>query len=49
MRGGEGVGPVELKRKTEGRGERGGGRKRNCQRYVQAITRYVQAIIVTPL
>ena len=36
MKGGRGVGPVELKRKR-GSGGRGGGRTRNRQRYVQAI------------
>ena len=41
MKGGRGVGPVELKRKKRGSGERGGGRSRNRQRYVQAI-------VVTP-
>ena len=35
------MGPVELKRKRSS-GARGGGRSRNCQRYVQAI-------VVTPL
>ena len=36
MKGGRGVGPVELKRKKGVRGE-GWGRSRNPQRYVQAI------------
>ena len=37
MKGGRGLGPVELKREKGGSGERGGGRSRNLQRYVQAI------------
>ena len=37
MKGGRGLGPVELKRKKGGRGGRGGGRSRNRQRYVHAI------------
>ena len=41
MRGGRGVGPVELKRRKGGQGGGVGGRSRNRQRYVQAI-------VVTP-
>ena len=41
MKGGRGVGPVELMRNKRGSGGRGGGRSRNRQRYVQTI-------VVTP-